>query len=235
MNSTIILSDLHIGDNIHFKRLAAFLEIFENFDRIILNGDFLDDLWSYDKTVTSEWSSLFDLLKRKEVIYLFGNHDRDTPELRAATSDFIDVYADTYNIPVGNLELVIKHGHTIYPRPDGILYEKKKTTFGKWIQKTVKILWYSVYPFVLTFRFLIEKNQGTLSKIQRNVVKVQNDRMKEYAKKHLEPHQILVCGHSHLSEFSPELQFINAGANSYERVEYLSIRDEKMELVTREL
>lgn len=235
MTSTIILSDLHIGDNIHEKRLKAFLEIIETFDRVILNGDFLDDLWPYKKTIKSEWAQLFELLKTKEVIYLFGNHDRDTTDLREATAYFIDTYADTYKLAVTDKELVIMHGHTIYPRPDGIIYEKKATRFGKFIQKIVRILWYTMYPFVLTIRFFIEKNPGTLAKIQRNVVKVQNDRMKIYAKENLKDNQILVCGHSHLAEFSPELQFINEGANSYERVEYLSIRDGKMELVIKKL
>ncbi len=236
MTSTIILSDLHLGStNIHTERLAMFLEVIAGFDRVILNGDFLDDLWEYKKTIQSAWSPLFELLKTKDVIYVFGNHDPETPALIEATSAFISEYYHTYYLPVADKELVIMHGQTIYPRPVDQLYRQRKNWYGKIFNRIVRVLWYSFYPVILTVRFFIEKKQGNLAKIQRNVIKLQNDKMRGYAKEHLKPHQILVCGHSHLPEFSPELQFINEGANSYERVEYLSIRDEKMELVIREL
>lgn len=235
MTSTLIFSDLHLGNNIHAQRLAAFLEVCDSFDRIILNGDFLDDFWDYNATTQTAWKPLFDLLKTKEVIYLFGNHDRDTKELRDATADFIDVYADTYCQIVGDKELVIMHGHSIYPRLDRLLYAKKSTLSGRTYQQYMKKIWKIVYPIMLRIRFFIEEYPKTLARLQRPVVKPQNERMKKYAEEHLEPHQILVCGHSHFAEFTPEEQFINCGANSYGRIEYISIIDDKMKLVVKEV
>ena len=236
MNATIIISDLHLGtNNIHHKKLQELLRVINNFDQVILNGDFLDDLWDYSETIASAWSPLFDLLSQKYVIYVFGNHDPDTESLRQATTGFVDEYAHEYMLPVADQELVVMHGQTIYPRPVDRLYLPRKTWHGKIVNTFIRTIWYAFYPVLLAFRFFIEKHPGFLAQMQRNIIRLQNERMKRYAKNNLKPHQILVCGHSHLPEFSPEEQFINEGSNSYERVEYLSIRDNKMELVIQEL
>ena len=235
MISTIILSDLHLGEKVNKQRKQAFLEAFRNYDRVILNGDFLDDFWDYSKTRESGWSPIFEILKSKEVIYIFGNHDRDSIELRKETKDFINSYHEEYVLPVGEKELVIQHGHHIYPRPDGILYSSPQTILGKLSKWFVKSIWQILYPIVLITRFFIEKYPKTLAYLQRSFVKPQNERMKRYAKQNLKPHQILVCGHSHFAEFAPEKQFINEGANSYNRIEYLSIREGKMKLVVKKL
>lgn len=235
MKSTIIISDLHIGEKVNKKRKRAFLETFRHYDRIILNGDFLDDYWDYSKTRNSGWGPVFEALKSKEVIYIFGNHDRDSIELRQATDDFITSYHDEYLLPVNEYELVIRHGHRIYPRPDKILYTPAKSIFQKIFKGIVKIIWRLLYPIILITRFSIEKYPKTLAYLQRSFVKPQNKRMKKYAQENLEPHQILVCGHSHFAEFSPQEQFINEGANSYNRIEYLSIRDGNLQLVVKKL
>lgn len=230
MKSTIIFSDHHLGNNIHHKRLARFMSVCKKFDRIVLNGDFLDDFWKFKETLASDWKPFFELLKHKEVIYLFGNHDRDSQDLRAATSEIIDYYADTYYLPVGDHELVIRHGHRIYPRPDDIFYKEKNTQSGKVSQKTIRKIWRFIYPIMLAIRYFIERFPKTLARLQRPIVKPQNERMKKYAQDHLESHQILVCGHSHYAEFSPDQQFINCGANSYGRVEYLSVINDTLKL-----
>lgn len=235
MISTIVISDLHIGEKVNKKRKRAFLETFRHYDRIILNGDFLDDFWDYSKTRQSAWSPVFEALKSKEVIYIFGNHDRDSVELRQATSDFITSYHDQYILPVNEYELVIRHGHRIYPRPDGILYNPARNIFTKLLKWFAKLVWRLLYPIILITRFSIEKYPRTLAYLQRSFVKPQNKRMKKYAQEHLKDNQILVCGHSHFAEFSPEEQFINDGANSYNRIEYLSIRDGHMKLVVKKL
>ncbi len=235
MNSTLILSDTHIGSVFFEKRCRALCDLISKFDQIILNGDFLDDFWDYEKTIHSSWFELFTILKDKKVIYLFGNHDRDTDEIRRATEDFVDIYSDSYSISVADKELYIMHGHTIYPRPDGILYEEQKTSMGKIMQKIARSIWRWLYPLILKIRFIIEQYPKTLAKLQRPIIQHQNERMKEYAKKHLLPHQILVCGHSHYREDAREEQFINTGANCYERLEYVSIIDAEIKLKTQDL
>lgn len=235
MYSTMILSDLHLGEKFNKKRLHAFLDIMQNFDQIILNGDVLDDFWDYQETIKSSWEPLFDLLSRKKVIYLFGNHDRDSLALRKSTESFVDVYANSYQLSVGERELIIMHGDAIYPRPDGILYQEKTTFFGILAQKTAQVLWKIVYPIFLIVRLFIEKYPNSLAKIQRPFVRPQNRAMIEYAQTKLESHQILVCGHSHFAQFSPDEQFINSGANLYDRIEYLAVENGELSLVVKKI
>lgn len=234
MNSTLILSDTHIGEVFAQKRCQALIELVQQYQRIILNGDFLDDMWDYSRTTQSQWKPFFETLKNTYVIYLFGNHDRDTESLRAATAGFVDEYADEYCISVGEKELVVMHGHTIYPRPDGILYQEKKTWFGRFFQVIARNVWYGVYRIVLWVRLHIERS-SLLRRWQRPIIIRQNNRMKKYAQQHLEPHQILICGHSHLSEDARDEQFINIGANCYDRLEYLEVKDTALNLVTQTL
>lgn len=233
MLSTLILSDTHIGEKFFTERFQALFQLFEKYDQIILNGDFLDDFWEYEKTITSQWRPLFELLKTKKVIYLFGNHDIDSVALRDATSNFITEYANEYYLPVGEKELVIMHGHTIYPRLGGLLYEEQLTTGRKIAQKIMRLLAHVLYPVVLIVRFFIEQH-SSLVKLQRPIIMRQNNQMKQYAKNNLASHQILVCGHSHLIEDAQQTNFINIGANCYERLEYLSIIDDSLELKTQE-
>lgn len=234
MNSTLILSDTHIGEVFVQKRCQALIALVQQYDRIVLNGDFLDDLWEYSKTVQSQWKPFFESLKDKYVIYLFGNHDRDTESLRTVTADFVSEYADTYSIFVGDKELVVMHGHTIYPRPDGVLYNEKKTRIGKLMQGVARTIWYGLYRVLLWIRLRIERS-GVLRRWQRPVIIQQNNRMKKYAQQHLKQDQILVCGHSHLLEDARDERFINVGANCYDRLEYLSIIDGNMEVETQDL
>jgi len=233
MKSTLVISDTHIGEQFFKERCDALIELIHKYDRIILNGDFLDDFWDYAKTMQSEWSHFFTALREKEVIYLFGNHDIDSPQLRDATRDFISMYAGDYRLSVGNYELVIMHGHTIYPRLGGILYEEQKTRAKKIFQYLVRLLVKVLYPLVLIVRFFIEQHSA-LVKLQRPIIARQNREMKNYAQHNLESHQILICGHSHLSEDARKQQFINIGANCYERLEYLSIINDTFELKTEE-
>jgi predicted phosphodiesterase len=222
MKSTLILSDTHIGESFVPERAQALIQICQKHDQIILNGDFLDDFWDFKKTTKSEWKDFFNVLKQKEVIYLFGNHDVDSEDLRITTQDFVNRYDHEYRFNVGEIELIVMHGHSIYPRLGGILYEEQKTTLRKITQKIVKLAALVLYPIILCVRLIIERS-AILRKIQRPIIAKQNKKMKAYAEKHLLPHQILVCGHSHLIEDAREKQFINTGANCYDRLEYLSI------------
>jgi predicted MPP superfamily phosphohydrolase len=74
---TLIFSDTHLTKGFNRKKYEFLREIIEPVDRVIINGDFWDGyLTSFDKFVNSEWQKLFPLLKEKQTIYLYGNHDK---------------------------------------------------------------------------------------------------------------------------------------------------------------
>lgn len=76
---TIILSDIHLGDQT--VRCREILNIFEKYNpnRIVLNGDILNGL-RFKRLHSCDWRvlSVFrKLSKSREVIWVHGNHDAD--------------------------------------------------------------------------------------------------------------------------------------------------------------
>lgn len=81
---TLVISDTHLGK--YDRKMDLFLRnLIKDYDRIILNGDFYDCwLVSFEEFISSEYSELFKILKSKETIYIYGNHDSESdinPEL----------------------------------------------------------------------------------------------------------------------------------------------------------
>jgi UDP-2,3-diacylglucosamine pyrophosphatase LpxH len=77
---TLILSDLHLGSkNCHAAQILAVIKR-EPFDRLILNGDTVNDL-NLRKLTPVHWTVLDRLrsvARSRELILVRGNHDNDT-------------------------------------------------------------------------------------------------------------------------------------------------------------
>ncbi|MCP4516173.1 MAG: hypothetical protein GY824_13220, partial [Delftia sp.] len=58
-----------------------------------------------------------------------------------------------------------------------------------------------------------------------------NKTMKTYAQKHLDEDEILLCGHSHLPEYSPEEHYVNSGLNRHGYGQHVWVEDDAIELV----
>ncbi len=233
MKSTIVLSDLHLGGVISEKRKRALLKLFHEHDVIIFNGDFLDDFWDYRATVRNN-SVLFEALKSKYIVYIFGNHDRDTSELRAATDFFVNEYTDEYSVFALDHEYKIQHGHAIYPRPDEILYKTPTNIFQKMKQICAQGIWKVLYPVILWIRYRLEVFALTRA-LHRSIVARQNIIMRNFAEKNMKENQVLLCGHSHFQQDFFDQKFINTGANAYSRLEYLIISSDGYRLVSENI
>ncbi len=55
--------------------------------------------------------------------------------------------------------------------------------------------------------------------------------MKKYAAKNLEKNEILVTGHTHCAEFSPEKKYINNGLIRHGVGQYLLVENDTMRLI----
>ena len=118
---TLIISDTHLTHRFDERKYYFLEKLISSYDHVILNGDFWDGYTTtFDKFVNSKWSGLFPLLKAKNAIYLFGNHDQEryTDErvnlfsVEQKKSHTIEIGIDTYHI---------EHGHVLEPGIDGIL------------------------------------------------------------------------------------------------------------------
>lgn len=210
---TLIFSDTHLTYNFN-ERLFKFLRgIISKTDRVIINGD----LWDYYFTtfnifVDSKWNQLFPLLKEKKTVYIYGNHDKSSWCHKKA-SCFSSKQCRKIKLKVGKKQLIVTHGDIFSPGFEAYINSPSK-------QELV----------LRKYTSLEELGNKFFGELYRLGV-VSNIRMKKFCRYSIAEDEILVCGHSHVSEFSIPSKFINIGANLHGLGHYLMIEGSKMAVV----
>jgi len=214
---TVLISDTHLTPKFEKRKFAYLKNLFSKVDRIIINGDFWDGyLCSFREFTTSRWHRLFPILKKKNAIYLFGNHDKkewsDTN-----VNLFSSAQKHIFYLPFGNKELVIQHGnqiHKTFAERHPWLVNPLTTHFSIIALKLgVKIVGSNFYNFY--YPRAIKTKQ----------------RMQAWASERLTKEQILVCGHSHILSFEPENQLVNTGFIQHGFGHYVLLTKEKINLI----
>ncbi len=209
---TLIFSDTHLSHHFDPAQCALLQKEIEKADRVIINGDFFDSyLTTFDKFVKSPWSALFPLLKKRQTIYLTGNHDMpssfdDRWQLFAdQVAQHVDVHAGdtTYHIEHGHLyafSFEVAHPHLsrlgmkLYPLLDSL--EHKANIFSHYY-----------------LEYLREKHRA-------------NDReLMDFSKKNLRKGRWHVFGHSHTQRKDDESQYLNSGMFRYGFANWITIDD----------
>ncbi|MBI4022726.1 metallophosphoesterase family protein [Candidatus Berkelbacteria bacterium] len=222
---TIIVSDTHLTSVFRHRKCSFLRSIIEPADQVILNGDFWDSyVTSFDRFVMSPWQELFPLLKARNAVYLYGNHDpKDASDERVRmfsvtqTNTFV-LTLPNFHFSSGNgevSELVIQHGHRIVPHSDAWL--------PGWALNPLSAAAGS-FSELLPFRLFGPR--------YFQVFAHHNERMKAWAAANLTPNQILVTGHNHLAELDLAHRYICTGFVRYGLASYLKIEDGALELVT---
>ncbi len=201
------------------RKFMFLANLIKDADRIVINGDFWDNTYTnFDGFVNSKWKLLFPILKSKETIYLYGNHDRGW-EVDGRVRLFSDYQGYDYQISNGYYDLLITHGHTIREgmemlnRLYGVRRFKKLAQFNleviEWLSvKLVRRFGKNIFPH----RFL------------------DNRAIRSYATT-LPPGQYLVCGHTHLAFFRSGDRYINTGSIRFGQAHYLELNDKTVTLV----
>ncbi len=228
----LIISDIHLSPAFNKKRLEILKDSFRKANTIILNGDFFDSYWPYQKVVQSKWRPLFEILKEKYVIYLFGNHDFDSRELRSAASFFVDEFRKDYVFSYAGREFVVFHGDKIISNPGDIRSKVFHNFFLILYKKIFMFFWHFIYPVARFYMFLAHRFPKMIGFFYFKKIQRENFLMKEYAKQNLRDNQILVCGHTHLSEIDLKNKFINSGVNCHNKTEYVFFSQGVVSLVS---
>ncbi|MGI6278644.1 MAG: metallophosphoesterase family protein [Patescibacteria group bacterium] len=205
---TLIFSDTHLTNKPDPKRMAFLKKIINEADRVIINGDFWDGVFiSFDQFLSSPWQELFPLLKKKNTIYVYGNHDKKE-RCDERVSLFSNHQAESYSLSLGNKTLLITHGHNL------------NLSFTK----TVKIL--------KICRPLFRLDHFLANILGRKYLywsrKKYNQEVEKEAKKLSQRNQILVCGHTHLAQKDPKKGFINLGCLNFGLGQYLIVEDNSL-------
>lgn len=202
---TLICSDIHLAGSFDETKYTYLHSLFSAYDRIIINGDFWDGYEiRFEKFVRTRWSQLFELLRSKHTIYIYGNHDKAKWTKRPVLFS-VEQY-DSYSLQVGKVELLIEHGHRFAPSFD--------ITWPK--------LSYVLSSIVSSKRF----------RFGNELRGWENMQMKRFAKENVQINQILVCGHSHIPEYNPKLRYMNTGFIENGIASYVSINGTAIKLVT---
>ncbi len=211
---TLIFSDSHLTERFEPKKLELLKKIIAPVDRVILNGDFWDGHeTTFDKFVNSKWKEeLFPLLKSKETIYIYGNHDlKELSDERRAL--FSNKALDNFQLSTNNFQFYIEHGHQVIP--------------------TIDLKWKWIVSNKLIVRAFQDYN-GFLLKIiglkYKFFDKFNNRKMKSWVKENLNDNEIYVCGHTHYAEKDLVNRYLNSGFIDDSFAQYLVISDNDIEL-----
>jgi predicted phosphodiesterase len=209
-----IVSDTHLSTKFSVEKYNYLRDIFSQADQVILCGDFWDhDLCSFDQFINSQWQELFSVLRSRDTIYLYGDHDKqEWSDPRAEL--FSVMQAHSYDLTQAGRKFHIEHGDRLVPDLNILHTWTRKY---KWFNRLMRIL------IPISTKLLGQKHY-------RIFYQKMNDQMLSWARTHLPPNNLLVTGHSHLPQFSPQDNFINCGANVDIMRSYLLLEDDKLTL-----
>ncbi len=226
---TIIFSDTHLTSRFDKRRFAFLKKIISKADRVIINGDFWDDSTKNKKFMRSRWSELFPLLKKKETIYIYGNHDAKK-KWSEDVSEFCDEQGFEYTFTSGRKEFIVTHGNRLtptitekyflkqYSNPAVRLFWKIAFYASRHMHKTMLRLNLERIPIFFT--------KGGFYKRFRYV----NEKMKIFSRK-LDKNQYLICGHSHSQELDLESHYINDGFINHRMGQYVEIEGGRIKMI----
>src|SRR3989339_340208 len=114
----LVFSDTHLYLPFDQKKFDFLKKIISESDQVIINGDFFDSyINTFDEFIKSPWKQLFPLLKKKEAVYLFGNHD-----LKKVSDNRVGLFSvsqkNRHQIIINNKKFLIEHGHLTRPTLD---------------------------------------------------------------------------------------------------------------------
>jgi len=213
---TLIFSDSHLTQQFDEKKYNYLQRIISSSDQVIINGDFWDGfLIPFQEFYQSEWKKLFPLLKQKETIYLFGNHDEQHLNNLKLLGEFSQKTAQTYSFQDSGVQFVIEHGHRIFLTELGCenveskIFQSKVILWGM-VEKLLACIFGQSYQRLLKKNNIILKNSYTYTS----------------------PEKIFhIFGHTHCSEVDSQKNFINTGIIRHGLGQYVMIEHGKVSIV----
>lgn len=220
---TLIFSDTHLTHKFEPRKHKFLERTILGADQVIVNGDLWDGYFTrFDKFLNSKWKRLFPLLLSKKCIYLYGNHDRKE-FLDSRTSQFAVEVKKQHLLEFPEQRLVIEHGDR-WIRSIDVKLPTNSWTFRmlkSFLAVTLKFEEYGVRTFGRNF-YKVYKDAHRRD---------ENTLLKEVVEREFQPNEFLVCGHTHLPEFSLDSHFINTGFIKYRLATYLLIDNGKLNFV----
>ncbi len=217
---TLIFSDTHLHKEFEEEKFLFLKKIISEADRVIIAGDFWEaKLMTFDEFVNSFWNQLFPLLKKKNTVYIYGNHDKkELSDKRVSL--FSDIQTDQYKFTSCGKTFVVEHGNRFFSK----FYYLAFTGIGKYI-----------LPSKFTIKWIHSKLEKFLTRtygkefIQKRFRKFNNE-IKMQMRKEFTNDEILICGHTHAAEIDLKHNFINTGIIRHGIAQYVVIDGDDISL-----
>lgn len=211
---TVIFSDCHLDLHFEEKKFLFLKKIIEDADQVIINGDF----WAGNRTqfsafLESEWRELFPLLRKKNTILIYGNHDKERyadNRINTFSVTQTDRFEETYD----GQKFVFEHGDRILPFID------VSTSNYKIADETI------MHCSRFLERFLVRSSKGLVHKI---FLRKFNQVIKNRLIKKRVNGEWYVCGHTHAAEIDFKEHFANSGIIRYGLGQYLTLINGKLQ------
>lgn len=210
----LVFSDTHLSPRFEEKKFRFLESIIKKAEQVIINGDFWEGYTcSFEQFIASPWKHLFPLLRKKETVYLFGNHDKKE-FINQKTLPFAIKQSNQYTLALKTVSLIIEHGNRLGPHFDDKWQIKKLPSM---LAKTTEIIQ----------RFIIRKlGKSGMKKLFAPL----NTKIKNRIKKFHKKNSFYVTGHTHYGEIDLENNFLNSGMIKHGFGQYISIENEKIRL-----
>jgi len=207
---TLVISDTHLGLPFDEKKYALLTHIISEADKVIINGDFWEGfLLSFDEFFSSDWNKLFPLLKEKQAVYLFGNHDAKEYNNLEKVKAFSILQAERYTFEENGNIFIFEHGHRLLPTEKEPL-DINNPKFKKAVRRMDSLEKNFVKYGGRTYQYLIWFfNSIIKGRVSRNLAK----------------NEFFFCGHTHIHEINHKKRFYNTGIIKHGLAQYIYIEN----------
>lgn len=215
--TTLVISDMHLTDKFDERKFKFLSDLFDKYDKIIINGDFWDSYSTdFEKFIKSDWAKLFPILKSKNTVYIYGNHDIKSKSKVEKLRLFSDMQTQDFEMVCGDKKFIFMHGHDFFKKRS--TYEKESGIYKKFRLNDMSLK---------VEKFLLGKfGSHTFDVVTRKL----NRKMKKYARENLADLEYLIVGHTHYAEIDEKNKFLNSGFVRNGVAQYLVIDGEKVVL-----
>jgi len=209
MAKIVIFSDTHLTDKFDEKKFNFIKEIINEGDQVIIDGDFWDGrIINFNEFISSPWQELFPLLKNKNTVYVYGNHDKKSRSDQK-TSLFSRLQTESYTLQSGEKTFIIEHGNRLNLAFDRLVDRLNppkliEYVFDFWENTMLKLFGKDFFRW-----FYRRFNNEIKSKIGKEV----------------DDDTYYVFGHTHCAEIDLENHFIDGGFIRHGLGQYLLIED----------
>ena len=217
----LVFSDTHLTDKFNRELCDYIAKLVKSADQVIINGDFWDAyLTTFNRFITSEWKELFPLLKEKNTVYIFGNHDKKKFMDERYTL-FSNTQGTYYEFKSGSREFYVTHGHLIVPAIDSF-FLFRNPTFARYLYRLFLFLVSRIIVISKIFHFI---------EYRKNLKQLQ--KMKKFTEDK-NTNQFFIFGHSHIPDIKISKHFISLGKLQADVKYHCMIEDGYVDLISKE-